>query len=162
MLREINAANFDFDDPGWAKISSDGRELVKTLLARDARDRLTVYGVLQHPFCAEDVNLAINTSRVSRLQSADFDQALNLLDDDEHVLGSGSSLLGSGGRRSQQDPLPPVAVMRTTVRCRAKLVTVELVSCAAHRGGPGVALPEEEPVDSFNRSSMKLEAMAIS
>ena len=53
------------------------------LLARDARDRLTVYGVLQHPFCAEDVNLAINTSRVSRLQSADFDQALNLLDDDE-------------------------------------------------------------------------------
>ena len=83
MLREINAANFDFDDPGWAKISSDGRELVKTLLARDARDRLTVYGVLQHPFCAEDVNLAINTSRVSRLQSADFDQALNLLDDDE-------------------------------------------------------------------------------
>ena len=44
----------------------------------------------------------------------------------------------------------------------AKLVTVELVSCAAHRGGPGVALPEEEPVDSFNRSSMKLEAMAIS
>ena len=83
MLREINAANFDFDDPGWAKISSDGRELVKTLLARDARDWLTVYGVLQHPFCAEDVNLAINTSRVSRLQSADFDQALNLLDDDE-------------------------------------------------------------------------------
>jgi serine/threonine protein kinase len=83
MLREINGANFDFDDPGWAKISSDGRELVKTLLARDARDRLTVYGVLQHPFCAEDVNLAINTSRVSRLQSADFDQALNLLDDDE-------------------------------------------------------------------------------
>ena len=36
MLREINAANFDFDDPGWAKISSDGRELVKTR-ARCAR-----------------------------------------------------------------------------------------------------------------------------
>ena len=79
----FTTTSFDFDDPGWAKISSDGRELVKTLLARDARDRLTVYGVLQHPFCAEDVNLAINTSRVSRLQSADFDQALNLLDDDE-------------------------------------------------------------------------------
>ena len=39
---------------------------------------------MQHPFCAEDVNLAINTSRVSRLQSADFDQALNLLDDDDY------------------------------------------------------------------------------
>ena len=31
----------------------------------------------------EHVNPAINTARVSRLQSADFDQALNRLDDDE-------------------------------------------------------------------------------
>ena len=83
MLREINAANFKFDDPGWAKISAEGRELVQTLLARDARDRLTVYGVLQHPFCAEDVGQAVSSARGSRLQSVDFDQALNLLDDDD-------------------------------------------------------------------------------
>ena len=40
-------SNFDFDDPGWAKISSDGRELVKTRSARCARPAL-IYSVLQH------------------------------------------------------------------------------------------------------------------
>mmetsp|Transcript_19490 Transcript_19490/g.53461 ORF Transcript_19490/g.53461 Transcript_19490/m.53461 type:complete len:285 (-) Transcript_19490:821-1675(-) len=81
LLRDINAAAFAFDDPGWAKLSSSAIEMVKTLLARDPVDRPFLEEVLQHPFCVSEVTAAVGQTREDALKESDFDKALALLDD---------------------------------------------------------------------------------
>lgn len=81
LLRDVNAANFTFDDPGWAKLSPSALELVERLLARDPADRPCLEEVLQHPFCMGEVSRAVGHTREDALNEGDFDAALALLDD---------------------------------------------------------------------------------
>jgi serine/threonine protein kinase len=51
------AAQIDFDDQYWAKISSSGKDLVRKMLDTNPVSRLTADQVLKHPWmiAAEDV-----------------------------------------------------------------------------------------------------------
>ena len=82
MLREINAAEFDFEDPGWARLSADANDMVRSLLVRDPYDRPTVEEVLQHPFLSSAVQKAVMEAGEGVLKESDFDKALALLEDD--------------------------------------------------------------------------------
>merc|ERR1712070_950012 len=75
MLRAINAADFSFADPGWARVSEEALDVVTSLLQRDPLDRSVLEEVLQHPFCAEAVNEAVLLSQ-SKMKVADMEQAL--------------------------------------------------------------------------------------
>ena len=76
MLREINAAEFAFSEPGWKKLSTAALELCRSLLARDPRHRPHVEDVLQHPFCASAVTHAFERERRPTLAMKDIDAAL--------------------------------------------------------------------------------------
>mmetsp|Transcript_1617 Transcript_1617/g.2636 ORF Transcript_1617/g.2636 Transcript_1617/m.2636 type:complete len:347 (+) Transcript_1617:63-1103(+) len=82
MLRDINAASFSFSDPGWARFSDEALDMVRLLLQRDPFDRPCAEEVLQHPFCEQAVQEAVNACG-GRLRSVDFDQALAALEDDD-------------------------------------------------------------------------------
>ena len=81
LFRDVNAANFSFDDPGWKALSPSALEMVQTLLARDPRDRPFLEEVLQHPFLAGEVSAAVAGTREDMLGEDDFATALSLLDD---------------------------------------------------------------------------------
>ena len=87
MLRTINTAGFQFNDPGWRKVSEDALDLVSQLLQRDPLDRPFLEEVLQHPFCSESYQEALAAEeRLAKLEHLDteaFDRALDLLDGDE-------------------------------------------------------------------------------
>lgn len=75
MLRAINAADFSFADPGWARVSDEALAVVTSLLQRDPLDRPVLEEVLQHPFCADAVEEAVLLSQ-SRMKVADMEQVI--------------------------------------------------------------------------------------
>jgi len=83
MLREINAAAFSYNDPGWAKVSEDALDLVQQLLQRDPLDRPFLEEVLQHPFCATAVSETVRIEREASMKSKDMEAALAALDLDD-------------------------------------------------------------------------------
>ena len=82
MLREINAAAFNFADPGWKKLSEDALDLCRSLLERDPEHRYHVEEVLQHPFCAGAVAHIFDRERRPTLAMTDIDAALLQIEDD--------------------------------------------------------------------------------
>lgn len=80
LMRAINAAEFQYEDPGWKRSSEAALDLVKSLLTRDPADRLVIEEVLQHPFCAEAVAQAFELERRAALKEDALDAALDALD----------------------------------------------------------------------------------
>mmetsp|Transcript_50117 Transcript_50117/g.161403 ORF Transcript_50117/g.161403 Transcript_50117/m.161403 type:complete len:107 (+) Transcript_50117:314-634(+) len=82
VLRDVNAADFTFDDPGWSKLSPPALEMVRLLLCRDSRERPVLEEVLQHQFCGAALQEAVPCTRDDSLKDSDYDKALAALDSD--------------------------------------------------------------------------------
>jgi serine/threonine protein kinase len=80
LLRAINAADFAYTDPGWARLSAEALELVGRLLRRDPEERPYLEEVLQHAFCAGAMQEAAVAESQITLPSNAFDAALDELD----------------------------------------------------------------------------------
>ncbi|KAF8018234.1 hypothetical protein BT93_H3201 [Corymbia citriodora subsp. variegata] len=63
ILREVSQGNLDLESDPWASISDSAKDLVKKMLERDPRKRLSAQEVLCHPWIVDD-GAAPNTSLV--------------------------------------------------------------------------------------------------
>jgi len=55
MLDNIQAAKWDWVGPNWPKISLDAKDLVRTMLSKDASQRLTINQCLTHKWLSSDM-----------------------------------------------------------------------------------------------------------
>ena len=86
VMRTINEANFPFNDPGWRKVSEEALDLVQQLLMRDPLDRPCLEEVLQHPFCADSLQEAMEKEEALGVRLRDEkaqDAALAALEADD-------------------------------------------------------------------------------
>merc|ERR1719436_1765129 len=54
LFHNIQRGRFHFPKKDWARISSNAKDLIKKLLVKSAKDRLSARDVLQHPWLLED------------------------------------------------------------------------------------------------------------
>ena len=83
LLRSINAAAFELNEPRWRQLSAEALDLVGQLLQRDPLDRPYLEEVMQHPFCSAAVQEAMASEQGVGLASEALDDALAELDGDE-------------------------------------------------------------------------------
>jgi len=87
LLRAINSADFQFNDPGWRRLSEEALDLVRELLQRDPADRPCLEEVLQHPFCAAAMGEVMAREEAEARPLGEVSEAalaqLDIDDDDE-------------------------------------------------------------------------------
>ena len=50
LFKKIMDVQYDFDDPSWDDVSQDAKDLIKALLVKEPKNRLTAVQVLEHPW----------------------------------------------------------------------------------------------------------------
>lgn len=53
LFRRIRSGKYDMGDPVWSAVSDDAKDLIKKLLTVDPTKRLTIEGILEHPWMKE-------------------------------------------------------------------------------------------------------------
>jgi len=64
LNEQITQGLYTFPDEFWSDVSEDVKDLIRKMMCIDPVQRLTVDGVLQHPWLAKDIE---NTDRVNRI-----------------------------------------------------------------------------------------------
>ena len=50
LFKKIMDVEYDFDDPSWEDVSDDAKNLIRALLVKEPKDRLSAAQVLEHPW----------------------------------------------------------------------------------------------------------------
>jgi serine/threonine protein kinase len=94
LFDQISKAHYSFDGPEWTNISEDAKDLVKRLLMRNPKKRLTALQALEHPFfrgrgveltelAGEPAVTVPAPSEDGRLSVAPHSSTDNILDEDD-------------------------------------------------------------------------------
>jgi serine/threonine protein kinase len=62
LFEQIKSANYNFNDPVWDNISAGAKDLVSKVLVADPDKRLTLKGILNHPWMQADEDLISDTT----------------------------------------------------------------------------------------------------
>ncbi len=54
LLTRIQNGEYKFSDEQWSEISSEAKDLIRRLLERDVKERLSAYQVLKHQWVVEE------------------------------------------------------------------------------------------------------------
>ncbi|XP_014208767.1 MAP kinase-activated protein kinase 2 isoform X2 [Copidosoma floridanum] len=69
MKKRIRLGQYDFPEPEWSNVSSDARDLIKSMLCTDPEHRLSIDGVMKNKWIAEHTEVPptpLQTGRVLR------------------------------------------------------------------------------------------------
>lgn len=58
LFHSIQQGCYDFPDNEWADISDEAKDLIKRLLVKDARKRISASGVLKHPWIVQNSHIS--------------------------------------------------------------------------------------------------------
>lgn len=70
LFRKIRAGKYNMDDPVWDIVSDDAKDLIAKLLTVSPEERLTVDGVLAHPWMGEEKKEGKPLKTVERMRSS--------------------------------------------------------------------------------------------
>jgi len=71
LFKKIMDVQYDFDDPSWDDVSEDAKNLIKALLVKEPKSRLTAPQVLDHPWVKGDTasGKMIQTQKLKEYQA---------------------------------------------------------------------------------------------
>jgi len=99
LKKSVLAGNFNMEGRSWAKISEEGKQLVRSLLKVDPDTRLSAKEILEAKWFTEDVNTVNYALEVMGLRELDTTSLEGTLDQDREDSGVGDS----GGSTSTPD-----------------------------------------------------------
>ncbi len=67
LTEQILKGLYTFPDEFWSEVSKPAKDLIRQMMCVDPNKRLTMTGVLEHPWLANDVE---NTSRVEKIMQS--------------------------------------------------------------------------------------------
>ena len=69
LTEQILKGLYAFPDEFWSDVSDTAKDLIRQMMCVDPNKRLTIAGVLEHPWLANDLD---NTSRVEKIMHPTF------------------------------------------------------------------------------------------